>query len=129
MEIPEEMMSDTIKASADYMNYMAKSTNTQSAKGQGKGLLTKDGIKGDVQKKTKTIRVPRKKHTKTIFEETAQFKELVDLKNLKETEAINEERWLNERQTGLVICGEVNKETDKGTHDHPTMKLKGVCYP
>ncbi|GJZ17345.1 hypothetical protein Tco_0553468 [Tanacetum coccineum] len=93
MEIPEEMMSDTIKAFADYLNYMAKSTNTQSAKGRGKRLLTKDGIKVNVKKKTETIRVLRKKRTKNIFKETTQFEE------------------------------EVDKETDEGTHDHLTMKL------
>ncbi|GJZ18191.1 hypothetical protein Tco_0554314 [Tanacetum coccineum] len=34
MEIPKEMLSDEIKASADYLNYLAKSMGTQPAKGQ-----------------------------------------------------------------------------------------------
>nr|GEX14094.1 hypothetical protein [Tanacetum cinerariifolium] len=64
MEIPEEMMSDTIKESADYLNYMAKSTNTQSG---------------------------------------------------KETEATEEEHWLNERQSGLVIGRERTKGLGEGS--------------
>ncbi|GKD79744.1 hypothetical protein Tco_1342365, partial [Tanacetum coccineum] len=95
MEISKEMISDTIKASADYLNYLAKSMGTQSGKGRGKGLITKKGVEVDVQKK-ETIMAPKKKHTKTIFEEIGQSKE------------------------------EVNMEIDEGTHDQSTMKLKGV---
>ncbi|GJW02363.1 hypothetical protein Tco_1561219 [Tanacetum coccineum] len=127
MEIPEEMMSDTIKAFADYLNYMAKSTNPQSAKGRGKGLLTKDGIKVNVKKKTKKIRVPRKKRTKTIFKETTQFEELVDSENLEETEATDEERRLNERHIGHVI-GEgssVIPETPDDQSDSSVSSLSG----
>ncbi|GKG60201.1 hypothetical protein Tco_0609865, partial [Tanacetum coccineum] len=85
---------DTIKASADYLNYLAKSMGTQPGKGQGKGLITKKGIEVVVQKK-ETIRVPRKKHTKTIIEETGQSEELADTVSLKETEDNKEERQLN----------------------------------
>ncbi|GKC90940.1 hypothetical protein Tco_1151589, partial [Tanacetum coccineum] len=41
MAILKEMMSDEIKASADYFNYLAKSIGNQPGKGQGKGLITK----------------------------------------------------------------------------------------
>nr|GEW10341.1 hypothetical protein [Tanacetum cinerariifolium] len=37
LAIPEEMMSDTIKASADYLNYLAKSMGTQTRKCCEKG--------------------------------------------------------------------------------------------
>ncbi|GJR10377.1 hypothetical protein Tco_0793029 [Tanacetum coccineum] len=168
MAIPKGMMSDNIKDSADYSNYLAKSTTTQSGKGRGKGLLTIDGIKVDVQKKKETIRliavdgldgtergyqgrcpnevhpnrcnllrvafwgcyirVPRKKRTKTVVEETDQSEELADLENLEEAEATEEERHLNERHSSLVIGRDVNMEIDEETHDHSTMKLKGVEY-
>ncbi|GKC90267.1 hypothetical protein Tco_1150916 [Tanacetum coccineum] len=77
-------------------------------------------------KKTETIRVPRKKRTKTVVEETGQSEELADSENLEEVEATKEERRLNERHSSLVIGREVNMETDEGTYDHSTMKLKGL---
>ncbi|GJY44992.1 hypothetical protein Tco_0433205 [Tanacetum coccineum] len=49
MAILEEMISDTIKVVADYLNFMAKSLGTKSGKGRGKGLLTKKGVEIDVQ--------------------------------------------------------------------------------
>ncbi|GJR31296.1 hypothetical protein Tco_1107528 [Tanacetum coccineum] len=98
MAIPKEIMSDTIKASADYLNYLAKSMGTQSGKGPGKGMITKKGVEVDVQKK-ETIMAPKKKRTKTIFEKIGPSKELADT---------------------------VNMEIDEGTHDQSTMKLKGV---
>nr|GFC44729.1 hypothetical protein [Tanacetum cinerariifolium] len=104
MEITEGMMSDKIKAFAEYLNYMAKSTSTQSSKGQGKGLTIRKGIEVDVQKKKKeTIKVPRKKRTKTFLEETGQSEDLADSVSLEETEANDEERHLNERRSSLFI--------------------------
>nr|GEV71966.1 hypothetical protein [Tanacetum cinerariifolium] len=90
MVFPEETMSDTIKAFTDYLNYLAKSIGTQPRKGQGKGLITKKAIKVILQKK-ETIRIPKKKYTKTIVEETSQSKELVDTLSLEESEADEEE--------------------------------------
>ncbi|GJT41013.1 hypothetical protein Tco_0940878 [Tanacetum coccineum] len=114
MAIPKEMMSDEIKASANYLNYLAKSMGTQLGKGRGKRLITKKGIEVVVEKK-KTIRIPRKKSTKTVIEETGQSKEIAD----------EEEGRLNERQNGLVMGRGVNMETDEETLDHSTIKLKG----
>ncbi|GKA19194.1 hypothetical protein Tco_0699109 [Tanacetum coccineum] len=101
MAIPEWMMSDKIKAFADYLNYMAKSTSTQSSKGLGKGL--------------------------TIRKETGKSKELTDSVSLEETKENDEERHLNERHSSVFISREVNKETYEETLDHPAMKLKGVA--
>ncbi|GJY42456.1 hypothetical protein Tco_0429726 [Tanacetum coccineum] len=114
MAIPKEMMSDEIKASANYSNYLAKSMGTQPGKSQGKRLITKKGIEVVVEKK-KTIRIPRKKRTKTVIEETGQSKEIAD----------EEEGRLNERQIGLVMGRGVNMETYEETLDHSTIKLKG----
>ncbi|GKD22101.1 hypothetical protein Tco_1223804 [Tanacetum coccineum] len=69
-----------------------KSMGTQLTKGQGKWLITKKGIEVVVEKK-ETIRLPRKKRTKTVIEETGQSEEVAD----------EEERRLNERKTSLVI--------------------------
>ncbi|GJZ03928.1 hypothetical protein Tco_0537203 [Tanacetum coccineum] len=74
MAIPLEMMSEEIKASADYLNYLAKSMGTQPVKGKGKRLLTNKGIEVTVQK-IETLRVPKKKRTETVIEETAQLEE------------------------------------------------------
>nr|GEX12453.1 hypothetical protein [Tanacetum cinerariifolium] len=64
MEIPKDMMSDEIKAFADYVNYLAKPIRTQPGNSRGKGLITKKGIEDVIQKK-ETAKIPRKKHTKT----------------------------------------------------------------
>ncbi|GJZ04638.1 hypothetical protein Tco_0537913 [Tanacetum coccineum] len=119
MAIPKEMTSNEIKASADYLNYLAKSVGTQPAKGQGKGLITKKGIEFVVRKK-EIVKIPRKKHTKTVIEETGQSEELVDTVSLEETESDEEERHVNERRSGLVIRREVNMETDEGTPNNST---------
>ncbi|GJU10384.1 retrovirus-related pol polyprotein from transposon TNT 1-94 [Tanacetum coccineum] len=74
MEIPLEMMSDEIKASADYLNYLAKSKGDQPAKVRGKGVLTKKAVEVVVEK-TKIVRVPKKKRTKIVIEETGVHKE------------------------------------------------------
>ncbi|GJW86936.1 hypothetical protein Tco_0162276 [Tanacetum coccineum] len=97
----EGMMSDTIKASADYLNYLAKSTRTQSGEGQGKGLTTR--------------------------KETDQTDVLVNSLSLEETKVNEKEHRLNERHNSLVIGREVNKETDERTLDYPIMKLKDVA--
>nr|GEW33049.1 hypothetical protein [Tanacetum cinerariifolium] len=46
MQIPMMMLNEEIKASKDYMNYLAKTTGTQPVKFKckGKGLLTKKGV-------------------------------------------------------------------------------------
>ncbi|GJZ64210.1 hypothetical protein Tco_0620631 [Tanacetum coccineum] len=85
MEIPIEMMSEEIKASTDYLNYLAKSMGTQPVKGRGKGLFTKKGVKVVVEK-TETVRVPRKKRTDIVIKETGQFEEAVDIVDSEETD-------------------------------------------
>ncbi|GJX70800.1 putative reverse transcriptase domain-containing protein [Tanacetum coccineum] len=126
MAILKEMMSDKIKASIDYLNYLAKSMGTQPNKGRGKGLITKKGSEVIVQKKPETIRIPRKKRTKIIIKKTSQSEELADTLSSEETDSDEEECQLNERQTGLVIGRGVNMETDEETLDHSIMKFKGV---
>ncbi|GJX27755.1 hypothetical protein Tco_0235834 [Tanacetum coccineum] len=116
------MMSDKIKASADYLNYLAKSMGTQLAKGQGKGMLTNKGVEV-VMQKTETILVPKKKCTATVIEETGQSKEVADIVDSEET-GDKEEGRLSARQTGIVIGRGVYKESDEETLDH-SKKLKG----
>ncbi|GJW35611.1 hypothetical protein Tco_0058531 [Tanacetum coccineum] len=122
MEIPIEMMSEEIKASTDYLNYLAKSMGTQPVKGRGKGLLTKKGVEVVVVK-TETVRVPRKKRTDTVIKETGQFEEVVDIVDSEETD--DEEGHLIARQTGIVIGRGVHNESDEGTLDH-LKKMKGI---
>ncbi|GKB74449.1 hypothetical protein Tco_0935861 [Tanacetum coccineum] len=56
----------------------------------------------------------------------ADENDFCDSLSSEDDEATEEERHLNERHSSLVIGREVNIETDEGTHDHSTMKLKGV---
>ncbi|GJU92906.1 putative ribonuclease H-like domain-containing protein [Tanacetum coccineum] len=75
MVIPLEMMSDEIKASADYLNYLAKCMGTQPAKGQGKWLLSKKGVEV-VMEKIETVRIAKKKRTEIVIKESGQSKEV-----------------------------------------------------
>ncbi|GKC25327.1 hypothetical protein Tco_1027477, partial [Tanacetum coccineum] len=70
MAIPMVMLSEEIKASADYLDYLTKSKGGKPMKGRGKGLLTKKGVEVVVEK-LKTVRVPKKKRTESVLEETA----------------------------------------------------------
>ncbi|GJT83733.1 hypothetical protein Tco_1058075 [Tanacetum coccineum] len=70
MPIPIVMLNDDIKASTAYVEYLSKSSGTQLAKGRGKskGRITKK----DLEVALNNIRVPKKKRTETVFEETPQ---------------------------------------------------------
>nr|GEW30338.1 ribonuclease H [Tanacetum cinerariifolium] len=89
MVIPKEMMSEKIKVFVDYLYYLAKSIGNQPGKSRGNGLITKKGIEVVVEKK-ETIRIPRKKRTKTVIEETGQSKEVAD----EEEEKSDDERTM-----------------------------------
>ncbi|GJR27091.1 hypothetical protein Tco_1103323 [Tanacetum coccineum] len=124
MPIPMVMLSEEIKASEDYLNYLAKSTGTQpvKVKGKGKGLLTKKGVEVVVE----TVRIPKKRRSETVIEETGQSEEVADTVDSEETEDDEEEPQLTRRrQTGVVIGRAVHTESDEGTLDH-SKKLKGV---
>ncbi|GKC53631.1 hypothetical protein Tco_1076376 [Tanacetum coccineum] len=74
MAILNVMLSDEIKDSNDYSEYLAKSSGTQPVKGKGKvkGLITKK----DLEVALKNIRVPKKRRLEIMFEELAQSKGL-----------------------------------------------------
>nr|GEU46528.1 hypothetical protein [Tanacetum cinerariifolium] len=115
----------TIKASKDYLNYLAKSIRAQrvKVKGKGKGLLTKKGVKVVVE----TVRIPKKRRSKTVIEETGQSKEVVDSVDSKETGDDEEEPQLTRRrQTDVVISrvqGSKASKYDFILKQHP----KGPC--
>ncbi|GKA70860.1 hypothetical protein Tco_0776999 [Tanacetum coccineum] len=115
MEIPKDMLSDEIKASTDYLNYLAKSMGTQPAKGRGKGLLTKKGVEVVVEK-IEIIWVPKKKRTETVIEETRQSEEVANTVDSEETD--EDEVRLNERQTSIIIGRGFHKKSEEGTLDH-----------
>nr|GEU37092.1 hypothetical protein [Tanacetum cinerariifolium] len=70
MPIPIVMLSEEIKASKDYLNYLAKSMGTQPIKVKGKWLLTKKGV----EVVNETVRIPNKRCSETVIEETVQTK-------------------------------------------------------
>ncbi|GJW45886.1 hypothetical protein Tco_0077532 [Tanacetum coccineum] len=88
MAILNVMLSDEIKDSNDYSEYLAKSSGTQPVKGKGKvkGLITKK----DLEVALNNIRVPKKKRTKTLFEESAQSEGVEDDVDSKEIEEEDE---------------------------------------
>ncbi|GJY57100.1 hypothetical protein Tco_0456215 [Tanacetum coccineum] len=97
MAIPLKMMSDEIKASADYLNYLAKSMGTQPDKEEA--------------------------YREIIIEETGQLEEVADTVDSEEIE--DEEDRLIRRQTGVVIGRQVHKDSDEENLDH-SKKLKGI---
>ncbi|GJS68597.1 hypothetical protein Tco_0683162 [Tanacetum coccineum] len=124
MAIPVVMQSKEIKASKDYLNYLAKSTGTQpvKVKGRGKGLLTKKGVEVVVE----TVRILKKRRSETVIEETGQSKEVAYTIDSEETEDDEEEHQLTRRrQTGVIVGIAVHTESDERTLDH-SKKLKGV---
>ncbi|GJX23843.1 hypothetical protein Tco_0228288 [Tanacetum coccineum] len=124
MAIPMVMLSDKIKASEDYLNYLDKSTGTQpvKVKGKGKGLLTKKGDEVVVE----TVRIPKKRCSETVIEETCQSENFADEVNSKETESNKEEEPLiKRRQTSVIIGREAYRESDEENLDQ-SMKMKGI---
>ncbi|GJV24990.1 hypothetical protein Tco_1377685 [Tanacetum coccineum] len=99
MPIPEVMLNEDIKASADYLEYLAnsaipahseevaKSKETIPARvtGRCKGFLTKNGVEIAVEK----VSIPKRKRTQIVIEEIGQSKEVVA--NEADSEATDEE--------------------------------------
>nr|GEX10215.1 hypothetical protein [Tanacetum cinerariifolium] len=80
MAILNVILSDKIKASADYSEYLAKSLGTKPFKSHGKGLLTKQGVKVVVER----VSIAKKRRLKTMIEETGQSEEVADTKSDEE---------------------------------------------
>ncbi|GJW23419.1 hypothetical protein Tco_0034041 [Tanacetum coccineum] len=116
------MLNDEIKASDDYSEYVTKSLGTQPAKGRGKGkgLITKK----DLEVSLNNIRVPKKRHSKIVFKESAQSEGVENDADSEETEE-EDEIPLVRRQTGIVISSQAHQESDEESLDH-SKKLKGV---
>nr|GEV66325.1 retrovirus-related Pol polyprotein from transposon TNT 1-94 [Tanacetum cinerariifolium] len=76
MLIPMVMLNDEINASTNYVYYLAKSKGGK-LKGHGKGLMTKKGVEVAF-KKIAFVRVPKKKRTKIVTEQSGQSKDVED---------------------------------------------------
>nr|GEV16512.1 hypothetical protein [Tanacetum cinerariifolium] len=121
MPILVVILSKEIKAFEDYLNYLAKSIVTQpiKVKGKGKGLLIKNGVEVVAE----TVRIPKKRRSKTVIEETGQSEE-VDTVDSEETKDDEEEPQLTRRiQNGVVISRAFHTESNERTLDH-SKKLK-----
>ncbi|GKC27136.1 hypothetical protein Tco_1034430, partial [Tanacetum coccineum] len=68
MSIPDVMMSDTIRNSAHYAKYLARSTGTQSSvrRRRGKGTMSRKNVEVKVHTKKTKDRVPRRNRCITI---------------------------------------------------------------
>ncbi|GJR57965.1 retrovirus-related pol polyprotein from transposon TNT 1-94 [Tanacetum coccineum] len=120
-EALDQTTCDEIKASDDYMNYLAKSLGTKPIKSQGKGLLNTKGVEVAAE----TIRVPNKRRSKTVIKETSQSEDVADTVDYEETEEDEETPLIRRRQTGVVISSGVHQETNEEALDH-SKKLKGI---
>nr|GEU31221.1 hypothetical protein [Tanacetum cinerariifolium] len=76
MTISDVMLNNVIKASANYLEYLAKSTGSVPTKatGKGKGLLTRDRVKFAI----KTVSIPKRKRSQTMIEDIGQYEEAID---------------------------------------------------
>ncbi|GJW26342.1 hypothetical protein Tco_0040153 [Tanacetum coccineum] len=111
MPIPDVMLNNVIKALADYLEYLAKSTGSAPAKatGRGKGLLTKDGVKFDVKK----VSITKIKRSQTVTEEIGQSEEAID--DEVDSEGTYEEEvvpLVRRRFTGVSIGKESYQATE-----------------
>ncbi|GJZ28738.1 hypothetical protein Tco_0573385 [Tanacetum coccineum] len=117
ISIPDSMMNDEIRNSAQYMTYLALSTNTKVSvpklgKSEGKGLM---GKKKDAVKKKDVV--PRKKRSiivaDNILPDPDDAVKLAESISLTEAEHQDEERRLYETHASHVI-GREAKEKLKG---------------
>ncbi|GJR82256.1 hypothetical protein Tco_0153041 [Tanacetum coccineum] len=121
MAILMVMLNDDIKASVEYLEYLAKSKGSNPVKTRGKGLLTKQGVKIVVER----VSIPKRRRSETVVKEVGQSEEVVDEVDSDETEYDEEEPLVRRRPTGVVIGGEARKQSDEEGVDN-SKKLKGI---
>ncbi|GJX25236.1 hypothetical protein Tco_0231532 [Tanacetum coccineum] len=122
MSIPDVMMSDTIRNSAHYAKYLARSTGTQSSvptrRRRGKGTISRKNVEVKVHTKKAKDRVRRRNRSITIADNVVKDPdhaiELAVSMSLDEAETLEEERRLHKRHASLL-------------DDHQKKKLKGVA--
>ncbi|GJT67788.1 disulfide-isomerase-like protein [Tanacetum coccineum] len=133
--IPYVMLSEEIKASANYVNYLMKSGNAQASvptqgRGRGKGYMGRGGMEVNVDKKIKKVEVPRKKRTITVadnlLEDPEQALELAVSVNLEEHRKREEELRTKARHVAVVLSKEVDKEVNEGFREQMKLKLKAI---
>ncbi|GJQ94902.1 hypothetical protein Tco_0006041 [Tanacetum coccineum] len=119
MPIPTLMLNDDIKASTEYSEYLAKSKGAAPIKatGRGKGLLSKKGVEIADER----VSIPKRRWSKTIVEEVEQSKEVAKDVDSEETDEEPPVR----RPTGIVIGGEVQRESDEEGVDHSKSSDEG----
>ncbi|GKE13063.1 hypothetical protein Tco_1416614, partial [Tanacetum coccineum] len=111
MPILDVMFNNAVKASADYSEYLDKSTGSAPAKpiGRGKGLLTKD----EVEFAVKTVSIPKSKRSQIVTKEISQSKEAID--DEVDIEGTDEEKvvpLVKRIFTGVSIGKETYRETE-----------------
>ncbi|GJX32521.1 reverse transcriptase domain-containing protein [Tanacetum coccineum] len=121
MAILVVMLNDDIKASAEYSEYLAKSRGVAPVKTEGKGLLTKQGVKTVGER----IIIPKRRRSKIVTKEVGQSERIdddeVDFEETKE----DEEPLVRTRPSGNTIGGEAHREFEEKRVDH-SKKLKGL---
>ncbi|GJS14546.1 hypothetical protein Tco_0409018 [Tanacetum coccineum] len=121
MAILVVMLNDDIKASAEYSEYLAKSRGVAPVKTEGKGLLTKQGVKTVGER----IIIPKRRRSKIVTKEVGQSERIdddeVDFEETKE----DEEPLVRTRPSGITIGGEAHREFEEKRVDH-SKKLKGL---
>nr|GEV45100.1 hypothetical protein [Tanacetum cinerariifolium] len=119
MAIPKEMMSDKIKASVDYSNYLAKSMGIQPIKGRGKWLITKkEGVNMETDKETLDHLIMKLKGVKNVSS-TAKF--LIDMKKARKSskdDFIIQQRPKCPVEGAIIVLNTPDEPSDSSSSSH-----------
>ncbi|GKD37656.1 hypothetical protein Tco_1257863 [Tanacetum coccineum] len=115
MDTSAVMLNDVIKAFADYSEYLEKSKGSAPVKATdiGKGLLMKEGVEIAVER----VSIPKRRRSKTIIEQVAQYEEGADVVDSEMTEE-DEEPLVRTKLSGVSIGGEARIESEEEGVDH-----------
>ncbi|GJR75832.1 hypothetical protein Tco_0088197 [Tanacetum coccineum] len=133
MPIPEVMLTNDLKASADYLDYLAKSrghthledvattTTPPKATSRGKGLLTKNEVVIAVYK----VSIPKRKRTQRVVEEIGQNDEVANEADSKATDEEEVEPLIRHRNIRIRISRNTSQESkavEEEISDEPHLK-------
>ncbi|GJS14075.1 hypothetical protein Tco_0408547 [Tanacetum coccineum] len=116
------MLNDVIKAFGNYSEYLEKSKGSAPVKATdiGKGLLMKEGVEIAVER----VSIPKRRRSKTVIEQVAQYEEGENVVDSEMTEE-DEEPLVRTRLSGVSIGGDARIESEEEGVDY-SQKLKGL---
>ncbi|GKA90025.1 hypothetical protein Tco_0811837 [Tanacetum coccineum] len=121
MDTSVVMLNDDIKASAEYLEYLAKSKGVAPVKTGGKGLLTKEWVEITMER----VSIPKGRRSKIVTEAVGESEGIDDDEVDSEETVEDEEPLVRTRPSELAIGGEAHQESEEERVNH-SKKLKGL---